>query len=64
MVAQINAGEQSIAGVMLESYIKQGNQPINADHGKMIPGLSLTDACLGWQETEATIMEAYKNLKI
>ena len=64
VVAQINAGEQSIAGVMLESYIKQGNQPINADHGKMIPGLSLTDACLGWQETEATIMEAYENLKI
>ena len=64
VVAQINAGETAIAGVMLESYIKQGNQPINSDHGKMIPGLSLTDACLGWQETEATIMEAYNNLKI
>lgn len=63
IVSQINSGETAISGVMLESYIKQGRQDINADHGKMIPGLSLTDACLGWQETEKTIMDAYNALK-
>lgn len=63
IVSQINSGETAISGVMLESYIKQGRQDINADHGKMIPGLSLTDACLGWQETEKTIMDAYNTLK-
>ena len=63
IVSQINSGETAISGVMLESYIKQGRQDINADHGQMIPGLSLTDACLGWQETEKTIMDAYNALK-
>ncbi len=64
IVAQINAGENAISGVMLESYIKQGRQDINVDRGKMIPGLSLTDGCLGWAETEKTILEAYDALKI
>ncbi len=64
IVAQINAGENAISGVMLESYIKQGRQDINVDRGKMIPGLSLTDACLGWAETEQAVMDAYNALKI
>ncbi len=64
IVNQINAGETAISGVMLESYIKQGRQDINVDRGKMIPGLSVTDGCLGWAETEQAIMDAYNTLKI
>ena len=46
---------------MLESYIKTGRQDITAK-GKIIPGISLTDPCLGWAETEAAILDAYEKL--
>ncbi|MCD8158262.1 MAG: 3-deoxy-7-phosphoheptulonate synthase [Clostridiales bacterium] len=38
-----------VKGVMIESYLLEGNQPIchNYIHGK-----SITDACLGWEDTE------------
>lgn len=61
VINQINHGETAIAGVMLESYLHQGNQSITPDRKA---GLSLTDACLGWDETEKTILEAYSSLKI
>lgn len=64
IVGQINSGESAISGVMLESYIKPGRQEIVSDKGKMIPGLSITDACLGWQETEKTILDAYETLRL
>ena len=61
VLGQIRAGENTISGVMIESYIKTGRQDI-AERGKMIPGLSVTDPCLGWEETEAAILELYKGL--
>ena len=61
VVAQIRSGQKAICGVMLESYIKTGRQDISTK-GKMIPGISITDACLGWQETEAAILAAYEQL--
>ena len=63
IVDQINNGEKSICGVMLESYIKSGRQDISEEKGKMIPGLSVTDPCLPWQDTEKAIMDAYNALK-
>ena len=54
---QIRAGQSAICGVMLESYMKTGNQPI-AEKGCIIPGLSVTDPCLGWEETRDLILEA------
>ncbi len=61
VVDQIRNGQTAISGVMLESYIKTGRQDITAK-GKIIPGVSLTDPCLGWAETEAAILNAYENL--
>ena len=61
VVEQIRNGQMAISGVMLESYIKTGRQDITAK-GKIIPGVSLTDPCLGWAETEAAILNAYENL--
>jgi len=63
IIGQINNGETAISGIMLESYIKQGRQEIAADRGKMIPGLSITDPCLGWQETETAVLDAYNAMK-
>ena len=40
-----------VKGVMIESYIEPGNQTIH-DH---VYGKSITDACIGWKETEALL---------
>lgn len=47
---QISAGNRSIAGVMLESFIGEGNQSIGSPGGLKY-GVSLTDKCIGWDET-------------
>ena len=57
VLSQFKNGETAIRGVMLESYIKNGNQPI-AKKGQMIPGLSVTDPCLGWEETKDLILKS------
>ena len=38
-----------VKGLMIESYIEPGNQKIGRDH---IYGKSITDPCLGWEESE------------
>lgn len=43
-----------IKGVMIESYLEEGNQKICQD---MIYGKSITDPCLGWKDTERLIYE-------
>ncbi len=60
-VEQIRNGQSAICGVMLESYIKTGRQDISVQ-GKSFPGISVTDACLGWQETEEAILNAFEQL--
>ena len=50
---QVGGGEQAIFGVMLESFIEEGNQ----DHTKtrkLEYGLSITDACMSWERTLPT----------
>ncbi len=41
-----------VKGVMVESYIEDGNQPI----GGGCYGKSITDPCLGWDKTEALLL--------
>lgn len=38
-----------IKGVMIESYLVEGNQPISSER---VYGKSITDPCLGWEDTE------------
>ena len=51
---QIQLDNTSIAGVMLESFISEGKQSIGAAGGLKY-GTSLTDGCIGWDETEELI---------
>ena len=44
--------KKMVKGVMIESYIEEGNQKI-CDH--MTYGKSITDPCLGWEDTEKLI---------
>jgi 3-deoxy-7-phosphoheptulonate synthase len=54
---QIQNGSRSIIGVMLESNLEEGNQPIPDDLEAIRPGVSITDACLGWEATETALRE-------
>ena len=47
-----------IIGAMLESYLEGGKQPIPAQRDTIRYGVSITDACLGWKETEALLRTA------
>ena len=51
---QISEGNKSICGVMLESNLVEGRQDI-ADKKDLVYGKSITDACIGWDETEELI---------
>jgi 3-deoxy-7-phosphoheptulonate synthase len=62
-VHQIREGNQSIVGMMLESNIEGGNQPIPADLSKLKYGCSVTDPCLDWPTTETAIRKAAEQLK-
>ena len=43
-----------VKGVMIESYLLEGRQDIS-DH--MTPGCSITDSCLGWEDTERLLYD-------
>jgi 3-deoxy-7-phosphoheptulonate synthase len=62
-VHQIREGNRSIIGLMLESNIEGGNQPIPADLSKLKYGCSVTDPCIDWPSTEAAILKAHDQLK-
>ncbi|MDX9952341.1 MAG: 3-deoxy-7-phosphoheptulonate synthase [Methylophilaceae bacterium] len=58
VVNQIRAGNKSILGVMIESNIEPGNQPIPADLSQLKYGCSVTDGCVGWETTEKMLRDA------
>ena len=49
LAGQIAAGERAISSVMIESHLLGGAQDGQA--GPLVYGRSITDACLGWEET-------------
>lgn len=63
VVQQILDGNTSIVGMMLESHLSEGNQPINCQKAELKYGVSVTDPCIGWEETEQIILAAYEKLK-
>jgi 3-deoxy-7-phosphoheptulonate synthase len=58
---QILRGNRSIVGMMAESFLEEGSQPIPADLATLRYGCSVTDACLGWEDT-ATMLRETRNL--
>ncbi|HOV38376.1 MAG TPA: 3-deoxy-7-phosphoheptulonate synthase [Spirochaetales bacterium] len=53
-------GRDSLIGFMLESNLFEGNQEIPKDLSTLKYGVSVTDACIGWEETERLLLEAYQ----
>ena len=58
LLTQIEAGNRSICGFMLESHLEGGAQPLNGAHPRPRPGCSVTDACIDWETTETLLREA------
>jgi len=57
---QILEGNQSIIGLMIESNLHAGNQPLNLED--LAYGVSVTDACIDWTTTETTLRELSASL--
>lgn len=51
---QIGHGDARIMGVMVESHLVEGQQPMS---GTLTYGQSITDACLGWDDTDRLLRE-------
>ena len=65
VLEQVRSGADAIVGLMLESNLRAGSQPSPAAQAsnrvrgeKPAHGVSITDACIGWEETEALLYEA------
>ena len=59
IASQLAAGSDCIFGVMIESHLVAGAQKFNAgkdDPAKLLYGQSITDGCLGWEDT-AQVLE-------
>ncbi len=54
--AQIANGEKAITGVMIESHLVEGNQSLESGE-PLVYGKSVTDACIGWEDTDAILRQ-------
>ena len=64
VLAQIQAGENAIHAVMLESNLKKGTQSFPRPLDELEYGVSITDACIDWETTESAMREAYDALAV
>jgi 3-deoxy-7-phosphoheptulonate synthase len=62
VVDQIIAGDTSIIGLMIESNIGAGNQKLDTPQD-LEYGVSITDACIDWVETESLLTELANQLE-
>ena len=62
-VHQIKEGNVSIVGLMLESNLSAGSQPISDDLRELRYGVSVTDPCIDWETTEDVIRRARTELR-
>jgi 3-deoxy-7-phosphoheptulonate synthase len=60
---QIRYGNTSVAGVMIESNLVGGKQPIPGNLAQLRYGCSVTDACVDWETTEKMLRDAANALR-
>jgi 3-deoxy-7-phosphoheptulonate synthase len=63
VIEQRTAGTRSLVGVMVESYLNEGNQPFPKNPADLRYGVSISDACIGWEVTERMLRGGYAALK-
>ena len=62
VVRQIEEGNQSILGIMLESHLFAGNQSSEQPRSEMQYGISITDACIDWDDTAELLKRCHQQL--
>ncbi len=62
VVDQVSLGNRWISGFMLESYITEGRQEVREGQ-PLTYGMSITDPCIGWEETQRIVRKAYQELE-
>ncbi len=63
VVAQRAAGNDEIVGLMLESNLNAGKQSLTLDLSELKYGVSITDGCIAFDETEELLLSAYSTLE-
>jgi 3-deoxy-7-phosphoheptulonate synthase len=63
VIEQRVGGTQSLIGLMVESHLFEGNQPIPKSKCDLKYGVSITDSCVGWETTERMLRWGYEQLK-
>ncbi|MDR0440663.1 MAG: 3-deoxy-7-phosphoheptulonate synthase [Candidatus Accumulibacter sp.] len=63
VINQIHCGNTSLVGVMIESNLVGGNQPIPENTTLLRYGCSVTDACADWENTEKMLRDAAAMLR-
>lgn len=61
VLATRRSGRPEILGFMLESSLKEGRQNIPEDPARLEYGVSITDACIGWETTERLLELAFRS---
>lgn len=61
VLATRRSGRPEILGFMLESNLKEGRQSIPSDLSRLEYGVSITDACIGWETTEGLLELAFRS---
>jgi 3-deoxy-7-phosphoheptulonate synthase len=62
VIQQRMEGTQSLIGLMVESHLHEGSQPIPDNLKALRYGISITDSCIGWETTERMLRWAYEAL--
>jgi 3-deoxy-7-phosphoheptulonate synthase len=63
LIEQRAVGTRAIIGAMVESYLKEGQQPVPQNPMEIIYGVSVTDACLSWETTERMLRHGHAALR-
>ena len=59
IVNQIIEGNTSIFGLMIESHLNAGNQPIPENLADLKYGVSVTDGCIDWETTQTSLRQMH-----
>ena len=62
VVAQRVQGNKNVFGLMLESNLNEGNQPLHDDVSQLKYGVSITDSCISWEHTANLIRQTHEVL--
>ena len=62
VIEQRNGGTNSLIGVMIESFLSEGNQPFPRPAAELKYGVSITDACVSWETTERMLRWGFEQL--